>query len=382
MSPHPRHARTRSPQRRPARRGAALLAALLLSSAGLTATAPPAATAAATSAVPGRANPVAGAPTAATRVDRMSATFTAPTGARSTYHLFTSGVRGPLRGVVVYLDGDGMYGHDHPTSTWALGGSRGVVAQAAARGMATLSVRTPDRAGVATFWENGSANAAYVAALTRAISRNLGTNTAWFVGYSGGSQLLTQYLLPAYPALVAGGGAVITGGGGAPRRATPALARAARPGAPLLWYTGSADDGSTADDGYDALDDAREGAAWYRARGFAATRQEPRGLDHSDLGTRFGTVLAGALDRAAHTGWQARVTPARSGVAVSVSFPRGTSGNVQLVVRRAGVALRAVTVRTATRSASLVIPSGLAGRYDYVVAHNGVVRASGAFATR
>lgn len=226
--------------------------------------------------------------------DARSASFTDAAGTRSTYHLFTAGLRTTRpQGLVVYLDGDGMYGHDHPTSSWALGGRRGVVAQAAARGYATLSIRTPDRRGTPTFWENGKVNAAYVAALTRNVSARLGVSRVWFVGYSGGSQLITRYLLPAHGARFTQGGAVITGGGGRPpgRPAMPV-----RSSFPLIWYTGSLDDGRGSDDGYNALADAKRGAAWYRARGANATRIQPAGLDHSDLGTRFGTVLAQQLD--------------------------------------------------------------------------------------
>lgn len=240
--------------------------------------------------------------TAAPSGDRMSATFTDRAGTRSSYHLFSSRVATakPV-GLVVYLDGDGMYGHRNPNSTWALGGSRGIVAQAAARGYATLSILTPDRSGTPTFWENGHVNAAYVAELTTRIRAELGVQPTWFVGYSGGSQLITKFLLPGHPGLLnAGGGAVITGGGGRPStgglQSLTAVSAAAKARFPLLWYTGSLDDGRGSDDGYDALSDARRGHAWYEARGFRATRQQPAGLDHSDLGSRFGTVLAAQLD--------------------------------------------------------------------------------------
>ena len=241
--------------------------------------------------------------------ERRSSSYVDSAGTSSSYHLL--GRPAQPQGLVVYLDGDGMYGHRNYTSTWALGGSRGVVAQAAARGYATLSILTPDRRGTATFWEDGRVNAAYVAELTSRIRTELGVQKTWFVGYSGGSQLITQYLLPGHADLMAdGGGAVITGGGGRPYRggqqSLSTVSAATKAGFPMLWYTGSLDDGRGTDDGYDALADAKSGHAWYAERGFRATRQQPAGLDHSDLGTRFGTVLAGQLD--AH---RAQVTRAR-----------------------------------------------------------------------
>lgn len=238
------------------------------------------------------------APTSApvtTIKDRLSASYRDAAGTSSTYHLFTSKVADsrPV-GLVVYLDGDGMYGHRNPNSTWALGGARGIVAQAGSRGYATLSIATPSSDG--TFWSNGRVNAAYVAALIQSVRSELGVQRTWLVGYSGGSQLITKFLLPAYSSVVAaGGGAVITGGGGAPS-STPTIDATLQSGFPMLWYTGALDDGRNTSDGYNALADAKRGQSWYASRGFAATRQEPAGLDHSGLGTRFGTVLAEQLD--------------------------------------------------------------------------------------
>ncbi|MEP7161426.1 MAG: hypothetical protein ABI746_10030, partial [Dermatophilaceae bacterium] len=228
--------------------------------------------------------------------DRMSASYTDAAGTSSTYHLFTSKVaRSAPVGLVVYLDGDGMYGHRNPSSTWALGGANGVVAQAGTRGYATVSIATPSRDG--TFWSKGKVNAAYVASLVTSIRAELGVQRTWLVGYSGGSQLITQFLLPAHSSVfAAGGGAVITGGGGAPS-ASPTIDPALKGTFPMLWYTGRLDDGRNTSDGYNALSDATRGQGWYASRGFAATREEPAGLDHNALGTRFGSVLAQQLDR-------------------------------------------------------------------------------------
>lgn len=234
-----------------------------------------------------------GPPVAPTITDRMSAAYTDSAGTSSTYHLFTSKVSGGLKGLAVYLDGDGMYGHTHPNDTWALGGTGGVVAKAGQYGYATLSIKTPNPDG--TFWTAGAVNASYVASLITAIRGELGVTRTWLVGYSGGSQLITKYLIPARSAtFTGGGGAVITGGGGAPS-GTPSINTALKTGFPMQWVTGSADDGTTSEDGYDALSDAKAGSAWYSTRGYNATRVEPAGLDHDDLGGRFGGYLAAQL---------------------------------------------------------------------------------------
>lgn len=367
---------------------------------------------------------VAVAAAAALPADVRSASWTDTAGTRSTYHLFTSGVTaGKVAGLVVYLDGDGMYGHDHPTSSWALGGSGGVPAKAAAYGYATLSVRTPDSASN-TFWEKGKVNAAYVAALTRKISGDLGTNHVWFVGYSGGSQLITKFLLPAHAGQFTSGGAVITGGGGAPSSASATFDPAMQARFPLLWYTGSADNGGD----YDALSDAKRGVAWYAARGFKTSRVEPAGVTHEALGTRFGGILAGELAKypapttstqttptptpttptpttpaptpttpaptpttptptpstpnTPSAGWSATVTPSRYGVRLSVEAPATIRGRVTLTVKAASGRTRTDTEYASGSRVRLGVDD-LRSRtsYTYTVTFDGTTRASGGFST-
>lgn len=234
------------------------------------------------------------APTAQLPADRLNASFTDRSGTASTYHLFTSKVTGPVRGLVVYLDGDGMYGHRNPSTTWALGGASGVIAQAGKRGYPTLSIATPSRDG--TFWTAGSRNADYVADLIQSIRAQIGVEQTWLVSYSGGSQLVTKFLIPAHSSTFAvRGGAVILGGGGRPA-GTPNIDPALKAGFPMHWYTGDIDDGRNTSDRYNAIRDARAGHAWYTDRGYAATIETPAGVDHGDLGGRFGTVLAEQLD--------------------------------------------------------------------------------------
>ena len=226
---------------------------------------------------------------------RYSTTFT-NSGTSSDYHLYTA-VTGNLKGLVVYLDGDAMYGHLNRNSTWALGGTSGIPARAGARGYATLSIQTPDRSGERTWWESGTSNAVYAIAVINAIRAELGVSRTWLVGYSGGSQLITKFLIPAHSAqFTSGGGAVITGGGGAPS-GTPSINATLKTVFPLHWVTGSLDNGAGTSDGYNALADAKSGHSWYSTRGYMATREEPSGWDHDSLGTQFGNLLAAQLDK-------------------------------------------------------------------------------------
>lgn len=214
-------------------------------------------------------------------------------GTSSTYHQFRTS-RGNPNGLVVYLDGDGMYGHNNPSSSWALGGPNGVVNQANLRGYDVVSVKTPAKDG--TFWRAGDKNAAYVASLVRTFPA-IAFPRVWLVGYSGGSQLITQFLLPGHSGdFTRGGGAVICGGGGRPRN-NPSISDGLKTGFPMLWYTGLRDTAANSEDGYDALGDARAGQSWYASKGLTTTLETPSGLDHDDLGGKFGTVLAGQLDR-------------------------------------------------------------------------------------
>lgn len=232
---------------------------------------------------------MAAAPAAA---DQRDAAFTDTAGTTSTYHLFTDAAGSQPVGLVVYFDGDGQYGHKNPTSTWALGGRDGLVAQAAARRLATLSIRTPDRVGSETWWENGRVNAAYAADLIDKTRRDLGVDRVWVVGYSGGSQLITKWLTPLHGSTLGRGGAVITGGGGAPP-VTASFPEGFPAGFPMTWHTGTADTS-----GYNAYADARRGADWYSQRGFTVTREWPAGVDHDDLGGQFGSIFAAAYDKA------------------------------------------------------------------------------------
>jgi|GEM_PF-2263602 len=230
--------------------------------------------------------------------DRTFQTFTAANGLSSKYHVYAAGVpQDHAAGVVLQFHGDGAYEFANPTSSYSLGGPSGIVAQARSRGYITVAVRTPDTAGEITWWENGSANADFVADLLEKLKAgyDIDTNDIWLVGYSGGAQFITQFFLPKYSRTLGGGGTVAFGGGGTPRVPVQPFAGSLIADLPLHWYTGGADNGTTVSDGYNALLDAQKGSAWYAAQGFTVDLESPPGLGHN-LSGRFGTVLARHLD--------------------------------------------------------------------------------------
>ena len=159
-------------------------------------------------------------------------------------------------------------------------------------------MKTPDRKGTATWWEDGAKNAKYFDALRRKVQAKYPkAEQVWLAGYSGGAEFLTESYLPRYPsAITRGGGAILLGGGNAPYLPAKAFARAKAAKFAMHWYTGAADTAANSDEGFNALAQAKAGKAWYAKRGFRTTSKYPSGVRH-DLSGRFGSAIAGALDR-------------------------------------------------------------------------------------
>jgi len=297
---------------------------------------------------------------AAAYTDQTNATYTSTAGVTSKYHVYAAGLTAPA-GLLLQFHGDGAYEFNHPTSSYSLGGSQGIVAQARARNLITVPVLSPDTSGDITWWESGSRNADYVHDLVLDLESryNIRSDRIWLVGYSGGAQFITQFFLPKYSSMVAnGGGAVIFGGGGKAQVTAQPFSAAVRANFPLHWYTGADDtrDGT----GWSALADAKAGEAYYAGQGFHTTHEWPAGVNHALDGT-FGTIVARQLDLhpAAGTGptttptttttappsptttappspstsgWVTAVTPSRGGVTVSMTIPSSASGRTTLYV--------------------------------------------------
>ncbi|GAA3702164.1 hypothetical protein GCM10023081_43220 [Arthrobacter ginkgonis] len=236
------------------------------------------------------------APNASAAGTKTLKTFTSA-GTTSQYHVYAAGTGDP-KGILFYLDGDGQWAFNHPTSPYALGGSKGIVAKARARGYITVVVKTPDRKGTATWWEDGAKNAKYFDALRRKVQAKYPkAEQVWLAGYSGGAEFLTESYLPRYPSAIShGGGAVLLGGGNAPYQKAKAFPKAKAAKFAMHWYTGTADTAKNSDAGFDAIGQAKAGKAWYAKRGFRTTSKYPAGVGH-DLTGRFGGVIAAALDK-------------------------------------------------------------------------------------
>ena len=236
------------------------------------------------------------APDASAAGNKTLLAFTAA-GTKSQYHVYAAGIGDP-KGILFYLDGDGQWAFNNPTSPYALGGSKGVVAKARARSYITVVVKTPDRKGTATWWEDGAKNAAYFDALRRKVQAKYPkAEQVWLAGYSGGAEFLTESYLPRYPAAISrGGGAILLGGGNAPYQKAKAFPKAKSAKFAMHWYTGAADTAKNSDAGFNAIGQAKAGKSWYAKRGFRTTSKYPVGVGH-DLSGRFWAVIAAALDK-------------------------------------------------------------------------------------
>ena len=204
-------------------------------------------------------------------------------------------------GLLVHFHGDGGWEYDNPDSPWMLGGANGIRAQAKSRNMICVVANSPQDTGNRTWWEwSGSdENPAYARDLILDMYAkfNIDLSRVMLTGYSGGSQLLTKYLLTRYAADIFGGGRVVMFGGGGEPDSTIVPFRPAFPlMVPLHWCSGELDDGSDPDgDGYDALTSARAGMAWYESRSCQVSMETPEGYGH-DLDGLFGPIVGEQLD--------------------------------------------------------------------------------------
>ncbi|MFP5416289.1 MAG: hypothetical protein ACLGHZ_05355 [Actinomycetes bacterium] len=345
---------------------------------------------------------------AAPATDQTNLSFTSAAGVTSQYHVYAAGISEP-KGLLLQFHGDGAYEFRNPTSSYSLGGSKGIVAQARARNLITVPVLSPDRSGEVTWWEAGARNADFVRDLLVELRArySVRADRIWLVGYSGGAQFITQYFLPKYSSLITGGGAVVIGGGDRAAVTAQPFSAAFLAAFPMHWYTGANDTGWD-DEGWNALAAAKSGEAWYAGKGVRTSHEWPAGVSHT-LDGRFGEIVARQLDahRAASptptavpapspspsrtpsptsssqtpSRWVAAIAPSRRGVTVSLAIPRSTSGRTELAVTGSnGSTWHRYT--SATGPVDLTLSSLRPNRrYSFRIVSAGVAVATGTFTT-
>lgn len=203
-------------------------------------------------------------------------------GTTGSYHLFTRGVDfdEPV-GVVVRLHGDGAFEYGDPD------GLVNCLAEvAASHNMVLLAPLTPDERGDQTWWRDISQNLPWLQDLLQERvmeSYTIDAERVWWMGYSGGAELITYGVLPRAPQDVTGG-AVMIGGGGAPSAFRDEPTAEQRESLDLIWVTGALDVGTDPEASFDAVSASRQGSAWYRDQGFErVSSYYPDGHDHFSM---------------------------------------------------------------------------------------------------
>ena len=208
-------------------------------------------------------------------------------------------------GLVVYLDGDGQSFHSQGNqdqderSRGGLAGAGGVVEAASARGYDVVSVRAPGDDG--TWWlEDQDGKIHYLEQALDYVVAECGATTdrVWLVGYSGGSEFISQWFFPAYAERMAGGGFLLFGGGDAPEEKA-AFSSGAKERLWLNWVTGTRDVPANSLEGFDGSGHARNSLAYYRSAGFGHTWSEWPDDDHGSITEKFGSYIGRVLDAAA-----------------------------------------------------------------------------------
>ncbi len=220
--------------------------------------------------------------------------YTASNGAKSNYHFYPSGTT--TGGLLVYLDGDGQYGHKNPSSSYAIGGRSGLAATSKARNLNFVSVQTP--AADATWWTSCTRNERYLTDLIANVrsTRGITSNEIWLTGFSGGAQFITQCYLPIRGNSLARGGTVVFGGGGRPNVSVTPFTAATKANLSLHWVTGTQDIAANSSERYDALGYAKAGASYYARQGFKTSTTWVSGVTHSSITGTFGRYTGIALD--------------------------------------------------------------------------------------
>ena len=210
-------------------------------------------------------------------------------------------------GLVVYLDGDGQSFHSEGNqdqderSRGGLAGAGGVVEAASARGYDVVSVRAPGDDG--TWWlEDQDGKIHYLEQALDYVVAECGATTdrVWLVGYSGGSEFISQWFFPSYAERMASGGFLLFGGGDAPEEeGSSAFPGDVKDRLWLNWVTGTRDVPETSIDGFDGIGHARNSLNYYRTAGFRRTWSEWSDDDHGSITEKFGRYVGRVLDDAA-----------------------------------------------------------------------------------
>jgi poly(3-hydroxybutyrate) depolymerase len=226
-------------------------------------------------------------------------------GVTSGYHVFAGGLdwSRPV-GLVVYADGSGEYGLEHPGSRYLLGGADGLVAVAKRQNMVLVTPRAPGGGcpdGDGVCWYQASSGitavqkARWAEELVLQVLGDYPIDRARVAvgGYSSGAQLATRWWVPSGAAqrTMDAGVVVAISYGGVPDLPCRASAEF-RAAVHLHWDVGAADPA------YDGVGryGVTAGHAWYTSRGFRTSLSVAPGVGH-DRDGEFGAIMEAQIQR-------------------------------------------------------------------------------------
>ncbi|RNE49541.1 hypothetical protein [Corynebacterium alimapuense] len=181
-------------------------------------------------------------------------------------------------GVLIRLHGDGAYEYRQSSSLASC-----LAAVAAAHNLILVQPLTPSQDR--TWWTDLRVNTQWLQALYEeriTTLEDVDPTQTWWMGYSGGAEMISYGLLPNAIEMISGG-AIMVAGGGAPRGSTEIanITTAQQSRLPLVWATGKRDSGADPAAPFDALNAARRGSAFYQDLGFDGVRTDfSRDADH------------------------------------------------------------------------------------------------------
>ena len=225
--------------------------------------------------------------------DAKEVWFESSNGYGSYYHRYTSHVDWirPV-GIMFWFHGDGGYEFENPDDPYYLAGPNGVVAKARAANAILIVPGTPDdgalRGGTWWKWGTKDSNPRYVKELFTHITSqyNVDMYRVWLCGFSGGAEFLTLYLLRHWgnEMGIRGGGCLMIGGGTKPPVDADFPADY-KDHWVWEWRVGALDtgknsDGTTAGDGFNAVNAAKGSEQWFRERGWKTTLDIVPGKGH------------------------------------------------------------------------------------------------------
>lgn len=204
----------------------------------------------------------------------------------SNYHIYANHLNGKqAHGVMFYMHGDGGWEYDYPNS----GSPTGEYIKIARENNLLLVVpHTPDKQGSETWWEHKSSGKWATDLFDHLGTKyNVNLNETYWVGFSGGADVITEQIMQTHSDGWKGGAALIIGGGagewgylGEKRPISSGLKNNFK----MHWLVGSDDHpgAGAGDDGYDALRAAKDGHKYYTGLGMKTKLNIIPGAGHVD----------------------------------------------------------------------------------------------------